>query len=377
MTDALYVGLMSGTSIDGIDGALIRCNEQELSLVATIEHPIPTDLADRISAISHPGDNEIERLGQLDRELGLLFADGVSALLREAGVETAQVRAIGCHGQTVRHRPPSGSNAGAEAFTLQIADPNTIAECTGITTVADFRRRDIAAGGEGAPLAPAFHAAAFACDGKRRAIINIGGIANVSLLDGKQLVGGFDSGPGNTLLDQWTRRHRGERYDRQGLWAASGQVQPALLEQLLGDAYFSLSGPRSTGKEKFNLEWLDSRLASFAGSDPADIQATLAELTAASIANAIGNSSLAVDESYVCGGGAHNTDLLVRLGKRLPGAALASTTALGIDPDWVEAATFAWLAYRTLSGLAGNAPAVTGANGERVLGAIYPGGTGD
>ena len=288
-------------------------------------------------------------------------------------MDATQVRAIGCHGQTVRHRPPSGSASAIEAFTLQIADPNTIAERTGIPTVADFRRRDIAAGGEGAPLAPAFHAAAFARAGTARAIVNIGGIANVSLLDGEQWTGGFDSGPGNTLLDLWTRRHRGERYDRQGSWAASGQVLPKLLDHLLRDDYFSLSGPRSTGKETFNLGWLDARLTQFAGSDPSDIQATLAELTAASIADAIGNSSLAVDEIYVCGGGAHNTDLLARLDKRLPGAALNSTAALGIEPDWVEAVTFAWLAHRTLNGLAGNAPAVTGASGERVLGAIYPG----
>jgi anhydro-N-acetylmuramic acid kinase len=373
VTEALYVGLMSGTSIDAIDSALVHCGESGISLVATLAHPVPATLADRIAEISHPGDNEIESMGRLDRELGHLFAEAVSALLALAGIEANQVRAIGCHGQTIRHRPPSALPDAASAFTLQIADPNTIAERTGITTVADFRRRDIAAGGEGAPLAPAFHAAAFASEGTRRAIVNIGGIANVSLLDGAQLTGGFDSGPGNTLLDQWVRRHQGERFDRQGLWAASGQVLPALLDRLLADDYFSRSGPRSTGKETFNLEWLEHQLAQFDDAAPADIQATLAELTAASITSALELSGLAAEEVYVCGGGAHNTDLLKRLGKRLPGKVLQTTATLGIDPDWVEAVTFAWLAYRTLNSLAGNAPAVTGAAGERILGAIYPG----
>ena len=373
MTNALYVGLMSGTSIDAIDSALVHCSESEVSLVATLEHRIPAALADRIADISHPGDNEIESMGRLDRELGRLFADAVSALLAQAGIEATRVRAIGCHGQTIRHRPPSALNDANTAFTLQIADPNTIAERTGITTVADFRRRDIAAGGEGAPLAPAFHAAAFAREGTRRAIVNIGGIANVSLLNGTRLTGGFDSGPGNTLLDQWVRRHHGERFDRQGLWAASGQVLRPLLDRLLAEAYFSRSGPRSTGKETFNLGWLEQQLAQFVDATPVDVQATLAELTAASIASAIELSGLEAEEIYVCGGGAHNKDLLARLGRRLPGKMLQTTATLGIDPDWVEAATFAWLAYRTLNSLAGNAPAVTGAAGERILGAIYPG----
>ena len=373
MSQALYVGLMSGTSIDAIDGALVQCEQDTVSLLATREHPIPQEMADRIAAISQPGDNEIELMGKLDRELGLLFADAVTALLEESAVKPADIKAIGCHGQTIRHRPPSTSMDTDSAFTLQITDPNTVAERTGITTVADFRRRDIAAGGEGAPLAPAFHAAAFSRAGSARAIVNIGGIANVSLLDGNELVAGFDSGPGNTLLDYWIRRHRGARFDQDGRWAASGQVLPGLLKQLLADDYFALSGPRSTGKEAFNPSWLEPQLTPFDSEDPAHIQATLAELTASSIAQSIELGGLAVDEIYICGGGAHSPDLMRRLRRRLPGKSVNTTSALGIDPGWVEAVAFAWLAHRTLEGLAGNAPAVTGAAGERILGAIYPG----
>jgi anhydro-N-acetylmuramic acid kinase len=375
VTKDLYVGLMSGTSIDGIDSALVSCERDTVSLVATRAHPIPRELADRITAISHPGDNEIERMGALDRELGMLFAEAATALLEQSGLHAAEIRAIGSHGQTIRHHPPSTAGGPGRAFTLQVADPNTIAEYTGITTVADFRRRDIAAGGEGAPLAPAFHAAAFATEGVPRAIVNIGGIANVSLLDGKRLAAGFDSGPGNTLLDYWIRRNQGERFDRDGRWAASGTVLPALLQNLLDNDYFSLTGPRSTGKELFNADWLEPHLADFADAAPADIQATLSELTAATIGTALDRGGLAVSEVYVCGGGAHNPDLLERLRRRLPGKTVDATSALGIEPEWVEAVAFAWLAHRTICGLAGNAPAVTGASGERILGAVYPGQT--
>jgi anhydro-N-acetylmuramic acid kinase len=260
------------------------------------------------------------------------------------------------------------------SFTLQIGDPNTIAELTGITTVADFRRRDIAAGGEGAPLAPAFHAAALAKQGVNRAIVNIGGIANVTILNGEELQQGFDTGPGNTLLDHWIHRHRDEYFDRDGAWSAAGQVQPALLEHLLQHPYFLQRGPRSTGKEAFNLAWLDTNLKEFADIAARDVQATLAELTATSIAQAIANCPTAVAEVYICGGGSHNLHLMERLSAHLAPTTVASTAAIGMDPDWVEAATFAWLASRTLSGLTGNSQAVTGATGSRVLGGVYWGG---
>ncbi|MDO8863851.1 anhydro-N-acetylmuramic acid kinase [Haliea sp. E1-2-M8] len=368
----LYIGLMSGTSIDAIDAALIRCTDQGCELLATLEHPIAPELRRDIAAISHPGADEIERLGRLDRQLGVLFADAVLALLASTRHGADDIAAVGSHGQTIRHRPPSAGNT--PAFTLQIGDPNTIAELTGITTVADFRRRDIAAGGEGAPLAPGFHAAAFASEGRSRAIVNIGGIANITLLRGTHLVSGFDTGPGNTLLDHWTRRHRSLPYDRDGEWAAEGQVSAALLEQLRSHPYLARRGPRSTGKEAFNLAWLDSCLHTLPALDPRDVQATLAEITADSIASAITGAAEGVDEVYVCGGGARNTDLMRRLYRLLAPRRLDTTATLGMDPEWVEAAAFAWLAWRTLSGLAGNAAAVTGASGARVLGGIYPAG---
>lgn len=372
MEQALYIGLMSGTSVDGIDSALVRCAADKVELVATHLHPIPAAVRASIEAISHPGDNEIERLGPLDRELGRLFASAALALADKASVDPGMIRAIGSHGQTVRHRPPSDSQQAAGCFTLQLADPNTIAELTGVTTVADFRRRDIAAGGEGAPLAPAFHAAAFARPGVNRAVVNIGGIANVTLLEGRALRMGFDTGPGNTLLDGWIQRHRQQSYDAGGQWASEGVVAQGLLQELLTHPYFSRSGPRSSGKEAFNLAWLDEHLRRHQGLAAVDVQATLAELTAVTIARAIAASTAEVSELYVCGGGAHNTHLMARLGQMVAGGRVDSTAALGIDPDWVEAITFAWLAQRTLDGMAGNAPVVTGAKGERVLGGIYP-----
>jgi len=370
--DALFIGLMSGTSVDGIDSALVSCDGDRVELLATHQHDLPGAIRERIAAISHSGHDEIERMGPLDRELGRLFAAAALVLLEKSGKRPDQIHAIGSHGQTIRHRPPS-AGSGTDSFTLQLGDPNTIAETTGITTVADFRRRDIAAGGEGAPLAPAFHAAAFAKPGVNRAVVNIGGIANASMLRGLELVMGFDTGPGNTLLDHWVQRHRDQSFDRGGQWSASGMVAGDLLADLLKHPYFALSGPRSSGKEAFNLGWLDQCLLAHPGRAAADVQATLAELTAVTIARAIRYCSVEVTEVYTCGGGSHNGDLMDRLQRLLAPASLASTSAIGMDPDWVEAVTFAWLAHRTLEGLAGNAPAVTGASGPRVLGGIYPG----
>lgn len=372
MQDGLYVGLLSGTSVDGIDAALLEWRNARPRLVHTRPHPLPNTVSSTIHALCQSGDAEIERLGRLDRELGYLFADAALALLAEAGVDAARIAAIGSHGQTVRHRPPSAGHGG-HAFTLQVGDPNTIAERTGITTVADFRRRDMAAGGEGAPLAPAFHAAAFGEADCMRAIVNIGGISNISLLDGTAVAAGFDSGPGNTLMDQWIARHERQDYDRDGRWAARGTPQPELLTRLHCHPYLAKAGPRSTGREDFNMAWLEHQLEELPGLSPVDVQATLAEFTAESIATAIAAATPEVSEVYLCGGGAHNGHLTRRLAALLPTIALDSTAALGIAPDWVEAALFAWLAARTLSGLAGNAAQVTGAAGPRVLGAVYPG----
>jgi anhydro-N-acetylmuramic acid kinase len=364
---------MSGTSVDAIDAAVFSVNPDETRLLHCRESPIQREIQDQVATISHSGSEEIERMGRLDRALGELFARATIELLDEAGLDRESIRAIGSHGQTIRHRPASRGET-RHPFTLQIGDPNTIAELTGITTVADFRRRDIAAGGEGAPLAPAFHASAFARAGCNRAIVNIGGIANASLLAGEKLVAGFDTGPGNTLLDQWITRHQGLGYDRDGAWSGSGCVAQALLQDLMAHPYMVLDGPRSTGKEDFNLTWLDTVLQQHHGLPAQDVQATLAQFTALSISAALERCALDIEEVYVCGGGAHNADLMGRLaGSLAQGQRLGSTEQLGIHPDWVEAATFAWLAQRTLAGLAGNAEAVTGAQGPRVLGAIYPG----
>jgi len=358
--------------MDSIDAALVRIRDNELSLIDSLALPMPASVRLEIAALSRSGDCEVERLGQLDRRLGQLFAEACLALLAQSGVAPAQVRAIGSHGQTVRHRPPSAASGDQLAYTLQIGDPSTIAEITGIDTVADFRRRDIAAGGEGAPLAPAFHAAVFSKPGTPRAIVNIGGIANITLLhDGETR--GFDCGPGNTLLDHWIHRQRGQDYDRDGEWSAGGSVHNDLLQALLAHPYFNLPAPKSTGKESFHLDWVDSVLAGLGTVDPRDVQATLAELTAATVCDGIAASSIDVREVYVCGGGAANPDLMRRIQRRLGSVYVGTTGELGCDAAWVEAAAFAWLAQRTLERLAGNLPAVTGASGARVLGAVYPG----
>lgn len=364
MGNNLYIGLMSGTSVDGIDAALVKIDEGRLELLAHHSESMPQELQSSIQAISQAGGNEIERLGVLDRQLGKLFSCTVQALLHRESLSADDITAIGSHGQTIRHRPPSTQPAD-EAFTLQIADPNTIAEHTGITTVADFRRRDIAAGGEGAPLAPAFHHAMFRADHCDRAIVNIGGIANVTLLNNEPTIG-FDTGPGNTLMDGWCRRHLEQEFDEDGHWAATGRVEQELLAGLLSHPYLSAPIPKSTGKEVFNLGLLEAfPLNSYQAQD---VQATLAEFTAQTIANALPQ---AIGEIYLCGGGAHNGYLRSRLEAHLPGRKIAATDSLGIPPDWVEAAAFAWLAAQTLEGRAGNMPSVTGAVGERVLGAIY------
>ena len=371
MHNALLVGLMSGTSMDGIDAALVDIRDQTVELIDCLEFPVSAELRQAIHEISHAGDNEIERLGQLDRQLGLCFGEVCLDLLRQAKVDRSQILAIGSHGQTIRHRPPSHICNGNTAYTLQIGDPNSIAEVTGITTVADFRRRDIAAGGEGAPLVPAFHRAVFARPGTSRAIVNIGGIANISYLSGEEVLG-FDCGPGNTLLDQWIGHHQGQRYDVNGSWSAGGQVDQALLHRLLEHPFITRAPPKSTGKEVFNMPWLEERLREIPGLAARDVQATLCEYTATTIVGGLKSCGDA-DEVYVCGGGAANGDLMRRLHRRLAPVPLGTTSELGCDPAWVEAAAFAWLAYQRLNQLPGNISSVTGASGPRILGAIYPG----
>lgn len=368
---------MSGTSADGIDAVLLSVDTAgNSSLTATHRHDLGRSLKSAISDLCLSGNHEIDRLGDLDRRLGCKFAEAIKTLLQNAHLQSHQISAVGSHGQTVRHRPTGTAGNGTAAFTLQIGDPNTIAEITGITTVADFRRRDIAAGGEGAPLVPAFHLDQFAMTDMRRAIVNIGGIANATLLDGRALVGGFDCGPGNTLLDYWIHDTVGVDFDAKGAWSAGGSTDQALLDACLDDPFFARSGPRSTGREHFSPHWLRSRLATRPGIDPRDVQATLAELTARCIAQSLTSARFAAQEIFVCGGGAHNEDLMRRLHRLITPLRLDTTAALGMHPDWVEAAAFAWLARQRLNNRPGNAPEVTGARGLRVLGAVYPGATG-
>ncbi len=366
----LYLGLMSGTSMDGIDAALLEIDDRGMHLLSAVCRDWPPALQRRLRRLAedYPHIGLLE-FGQLDTSAGREFALAAEQLLRANALPASAVRAIGSHGQTVLHQPE-----GDAPFTLQIGDPNVIAECLGIDVVGDFRRRDLAAGGQGAPLMPAFHAAAFGVAGEARAVVNIGGIANVTRLAADGAVTGFDTGPGNCLLDAWARRHLRHAYDAHGAWAATGTVQAALLERLLADAYFSRPAPKSTGRDAFSDDWLERALAGLALSPP-DVQATLAELTARSIADGL---RAAADSDprrvLVCGGGALNADLMARLARALPRSTVDTTAAAGIAPEHVEAAGFAWLAHRYVCGLAGNLPAVTGARHLVPLGALYRGG---
>lgn len=360
---------MSGTSADAIDAALVDIGGDSVHVVQSLAHPLTEPVRTEVIALFDKGDDEIDRLGHLDRRLGQLFAAAVAELLAKTGTSPRDVVAIGSHGQTIRHRPRPSSGC---AFTLQIGDPNTIAELTGITTVADFRRRDVACGGQGAPLTPGFHQAVFSHPTQTRAVVNIGGIANVTLLAPGMPVLGFDTGPGNGLLDAWIDRCRGLPFDQDGSWAATGTVQPHMLAQLRAHPYFALPTPKSTGREEFTLRWLLQELESFNGFSEQDVQATLAALTAVTIADTLCRHD--IHSVYICGGGARNQHLLERLRAQLPGECqLYTTAALGIPADDVEAAAFAWLAHQSIQSLAGNAPSVTGATRAAVLGGIYPG----
>jgi anhydro-N-acetylmuramic acid kinase len=373
LVDGYFVGLLSGTSIDAIDAALLHIGSESLRLVHAEAVPIAPSLRSELLQLTECETVSPDAIGLLDRRLGTHLAEAVLHVLAASGTHPEAVRAIGSHGQTIRHRParPGAADAG---FTWQIGDPNTIAELTGICTVADFRRRDVAAGGQGAPLVPAFHAWAFRSDEHDRVILNIGGMANISVLRASpgSTVTGFDTGPGNALLDAWTRRHQGVTYDRDGGWARSGRVDSGLLARLRAHSFFGLPAPKSTGREEFNLAWLDRQLVGLHTSAP-DVQATLLEFTATTIADAIVATLAPAGEVFVCGGGAHNGCLMERLGQLLAPRRTSSTAALGLDPDWVEAALFGWLARQTLSNLAGNLPSVTGASHPVVLGAIHPG----
>lgn len=366
-----YVGLMSGTSMDGIDAALVGFTDSDHRVIGTYSHPFDQALRAELMELATPGHGELDQAGRLDHELGQLFADAVGKLLERCGFKSDQITAIGSHGQTVRHRPE-----GTHPFTLQLGDPNIIAQRTGITTVADFRRRDLAAGGQGAPLVPAFHAAALHRSGEDRAVVNIGGIANLTFLPGDPAISvtGYDSGPGNGLLDGWAQRHLGTPFDAEGAWGAQGKVDECLLAELLSHEYFARQAPKSTGRETFNLEWLDARLHGHRSDlEPQDVQATLVGLTAHTIAAELRRSMPRAARLIACGGGVHNRTLMRALAAALGDISLQTTADYGLDPDWVEAIAFAWLARQTLSGRPGNVPSVTGAREPVVLGGIYTG----
>lgn len=362
-----YIGMMSGTSMDAMDAVLVEFRDEHPDLIATLSRPLPPHLGEQLLTLTSPGINEIERCAQADLQLGRFCAESVKQLLAKSSIDASHVTAIGSHGQTIRHAPDAHPS-----YTVQIGDGNTIAQLTGITTVADFRRRDMVVGGEGAPLVPAFHSALYRSEHIDRVILNLGGIANISILprDNAKPVTGFDTGPANVLLDIWCQRHRNEAYDREGLWAASGTTDEALLQRLLSDPYFQRTPPKSTGREYFNLEWLQDKLQTEIA--PEDIQATLTELSARSIATAITSYSPEAEEVIVCGGGAYNQQLMHRISANLPGLRVISSEKTGLQPRWIEATAFAWLARRTLQRLPGNLPAVTGASEPVVLGAIYP-----
>lgn len=359
----IYAGLMSGTSLDGVDAVLVDLGRRP-ELLGAAYLPFPAKLRAALAGLQEAHRSELDAAARAGIELSRIYARAIGRLLERHEIRSQAVRAIGCHGQTVRHRPESG-------YSLQLGNPAWLAEHTGITVVADFRNRDIAAGGQGAPLVPAFHAAWFRDSCRHRVIANLGGIANITNLPPRGAVTGFDTGPGNILLDAWAHEKIGRHFDRGGRLAARGEPIPSLLEAFLADPYFRRSPPKSTGRDYFNIRWLRRfRPSRYQGSN---VQTTLAELTARSIQDSINRFCPGAEEVYLCGGGAQNTDLVRRISESLTGMRVATTERLGIHPNWVEATAFAWLAQRALRREPGNLPGVTGARGPRVLGAIYTG----
>ena len=374
---SLYLGLMSGTSADGIDAALVDFADPEtprLRFGRTFAWP--GELRRRLVELGQSDVSlSLDDFGELDARIAGAFADAALATLADSGTDPARVAAIGSHGQTLRHRPLGRHGDGAFPFTLQLGDPSLLAERTGIAVVADFRRRDVAAGGHGAPLLPALHAALLRSCDEDRAVLNLGGIANLTLLPrgtgaDPGLVRGFDTGPANALMDAWCQRHTGERFDRAGAFAAGGRVDGSLLARLLEEPWFAQPPPRSTGRDQFHLGWVEAGLAG--GEAPADVQATLLALTVRTVADALRATQPGTGRLIACGGGVHNRALMAALAAELPGCLVESSAAHGLDPDFVEAMGFAWLARRTALGRPGSLASVTGAAGARILGGIYP-----
>ncbi|MBA4254411.1 MAG: anhydro-N-acetylmuramic acid kinase [Polaromonas sp.] len=371
---SVFIGLMSGTSLDGVDGVLLSMSGEAPRVAHACHLDMPEALRQTLLTLNSSGPDELHKGALAANALAQLYAQAVHSLLRTAGLSAAQISAIGAHGQTVRHQPGTpGQTASTHrpwhAYTLQLNNPALLAELTGITVVADFRSRDVAAGGQGAPLVPAFHHAVFAETHKNVAVVNIGGMANVTLMSANGHTTGFDTGPGNVLMDLWAEQHLGQRYDAHGAWAASGQTSNELLTAMQQDAFFQISGPRSTGRDHFHAEWLQAKLRGHAPLPPADVQATLCELSVWSIVRTL---TPPIDKLVVCGGGVFNRALMAGLSNRLPNTPVVASDVLGIPAMEVEAAAFAWLASQTLRGHAGNLTQVTGAAAPRILGAIYP-----
>ena len=352
--------------MDAIDTVLLNFSNNNCKLIASHSHAFPSQLKQQLQQLIQSESFNLRDFGALDAALGRAFASAANQLIQQQHIDKSEITAIGSHGQTVFHAPNN-----SPPFTLQIGDPNCISQFTGITTIADFRRRDVAAGGQGAPLVPAFHNCFFRSPQHNRVILNIGGIANITVLaaDLNKAISGFDTGPGNCLLDEWCQQHLNQAYDRDGAWATAGKINSQLLQQLLADDYFSLPAPKSTGREYFNLHWLKQHSTK---DTPENIQATLTQLSIESIANSIKTHACNCDEVYICGGGAFNTSLTQGLKRHLPDIKVKTTAALGIEPEWVEAAAFAWLAKQTLENKPGNIAAVTGASANLILGGIYP-----
>ena len=373
---SLFVGLMSGTSLDGVDGVLadfdpVASGRSAIRVLAHRQAGFSDELRTTLLRLNSRGDNELHEAALAANALVRVYADVVAALLRTCALSPAQVRAIGAHGQTVRHRPQEFDGTG---YTVQLMNGALLAELAGIDVVCDLRSRDLAAGGQGAPLVPALHAALFATPGVDVAVLNLGGIGNLTLLPAQGAVRGFDCGPGNALLDLWCQRHQGRAYDEGGCWASSGKVHTRLLQDLLAEPFLQREPPKSTGRDLFNAAWLDRALQQVGDLAPADVQATLAEFSARAAADALRKHQPKSQRLLVCGGGAFNTDLTQRLAARLPGTSIDSTESVGVPPLQVEALAFAWLAQAFVAGRPGNLAAVTGARGPRVLGALYPAG---
>jgi len=375
----LYIGLMSGTSLDGVDGVLADFSDGVLrKVLASASTPFPPALRAELLALNSPSDNELHRAALAGHQIAAAYAKVVDKLLTQVapnGITANQVRAIGAHGQTVRHQPQRSANTMAgSGYTLQLNSPALLAEATGIDVVADLRSRDIAAGGQGAPLVPAFHRSVFGQAHAQVAVLNIGGIANLSVLPDNpdDPVLGFDCGPGNALMDAWCLRHTGRAFDEGGTWAASGQCLPELLASLRSEPYFAQPPPKSTGRDLFSLNWLNDKLKPFANAAPQDIQATLTQFTANACVDCVNSYAKESTVLIVCGGGAFNHSLLQALQIGLPKVKVETSDQHGLPPLQVEAAAFAWLARQAIARLPGNLPSVTGAAGPRILGAIYP-----